>query len=267
MRTQKNAFTLIELLVVIAIIAILAAILFPVFAQAREKARQVVCMNNEKQLVTASILYAQDYDERWIDYYPNFNGREPGHAAYDPSQYYAALNPHYLPVWIYPRNPVDAGVADTTGNYILKPYVKSDAVQYCADLHPVADGTTTPLKFPSYALNELEYTNANSPYTSGSTAGNRAYIPPDFNSTTGGWSFTGAAGRKLAVFDQASNLIVIWEHNNTAVECNTWAPTDASHWAAVHSGGFNAAFADGHVKRLTLGMMRNQYVCYWKLPE
>jgi prepilin-type N-terminal cleavage/methylation domain-containing protein/prepilin-type processing-associated H-X9-DG protein len=61
---RKNAFTLIELLVVIAIIAILAAILFPVFAQAREKARQATCVSNLKQLTTAFMMYAQDYDEQ-----------------------------------------------------------------------------------------------------------------------------------------------------------------------------------------------------------
>ena len=61
----KNAFTLIELLVVIAIIAILAAILFPVFAQAREKARQSSCVNNEKQIGLAAQQYIQDYDEHF----------------------------------------------------------------------------------------------------------------------------------------------------------------------------------------------------------
>src|SRR5437764_2328098 len=59
----RRGFTLIELLVVIAIIAILAAILFPVFAQAREKARQAGCLSNMKQVALALQLYAGDYDE------------------------------------------------------------------------------------------------------------------------------------------------------------------------------------------------------------
>jgi prepilin-type N-terminal cleavage/methylation domain-containing protein/prepilin-type processing-associated H-X9-DG protein len=61
---RHRGFTLIELLVVIAIIAILAAILFPVFAQAREKARQAGCLSNGKQMATGLMMYAQDYDER-----------------------------------------------------------------------------------------------------------------------------------------------------------------------------------------------------------
>jgi len=60
----KNGFTLIELLVVIAIIAILAAILFPVFAKVREKARQIACLSNTKQLGLAVMQYEQDFDEK-----------------------------------------------------------------------------------------------------------------------------------------------------------------------------------------------------------
>jgi prepilin-type N-terminal cleavage/methylation domain-containing protein/prepilin-type processing-associated H-X9-DG protein len=77
---RRRGFTLIELLVVIAIIAILAAILFPVFAQAREKARAASCLSNQKQVALGLMMYAQDYDEtypgdnistqqRWGTYY------------------------------------------------------------------------------------------------------------------------------------------------------------------------------------------------------
>ena len=63
MNKTKTGFTLIELLVVIAIIAILAAILFPVFAQARAKARAVSCLSQTRQFGTAEMMYIQDYDE------------------------------------------------------------------------------------------------------------------------------------------------------------------------------------------------------------
>jgi prepilin-type N-terminal cleavage/methylation domain-containing protein/prepilin-type processing-associated H-X9-DG protein len=66
---QRRGFTLIELLVVIAIIAILAAILFPVFAQARDKARSAACLSNQKQFASALLMYMQDYDEKGLWFY------------------------------------------------------------------------------------------------------------------------------------------------------------------------------------------------------
>ena len=71
-RTRNSgAFTLVELLVVIAIIAVLAAILFPVFAQAREKARAISCLSNGRQIGTALMLYLQDYDEKYPQEHPS----------------------------------------------------------------------------------------------------------------------------------------------------------------------------------------------------
>lgn len=72
-RPAEPAFTLIELLVVIAIIAILAAILFPVFAQAREKARQISCLSNCRQIGLALMMYVEDYDERYPQEHPSTN--------------------------------------------------------------------------------------------------------------------------------------------------------------------------------------------------
>jgi prepilin-type N-terminal cleavage/methylation domain-containing protein/prepilin-type processing-associated H-X9-DG protein len=79
-RRLRSGFTLIELLVVIAIIAILAAILFPVFAQARDKARQAGCLSNTKQIGTAIQMYAQDYDETLPQYWDDPAG-EPNNKG------------------------------------------------------------------------------------------------------------------------------------------------------------------------------------------
>jgi prepilin-type N-terminal cleavage/methylation domain-containing protein/prepilin-type processing-associated H-X9-DG protein len=87
-RGRRNGFTLIELLVVIAIIAILAAILFPVFAQARAKARQACCLSNVRQLSLATQMYTQDYDEMLISsahYPPSGTGSLPDDAPIWPA--------------------------------------------------------------------------------------------------------------------------------------------------------------------------------------
>ncbi len=80
-RRRTSGFTLIELLVVIAIIAILAAILFPVFAQAREKARAISCASNLKQATLAVLMYVQDYDETFPMSIAPFPGATPDYAA------------------------------------------------------------------------------------------------------------------------------------------------------------------------------------------
>ena len=107
-KMRKHGFTLIELLVVIAIIAILAAILFPVFASARENARKTQCLSNEKQISLALMQYTQDYDEQFplnrFDW-PNV-----------PYTWREAVQPYIksIPVFRDPSNP-DANVVYTAG--------------------------------------------------------------------------------------------------------------------------------------------------------
>ena len=98
---KQKAFTLIELLVVIAIIAILAAILFPVFARARENARRTSCLSNMKQIGLGALQYSQDYDEKWM----------PGVRDF--------------PAYFLPNN------VPATWDLVLQPYLKSTQVLTC----------------------------------------------------------------------------------------------------------------------------------------
>ncbi|MCS7191922.1 MAG: DUF1559 domain-containing protein [Armatimonadetes bacterium] len=97
----RGGFTLIELLVVIAIIAILAAILFPVFSRAREKARQTSCLSNVKQIGLGILQYAQDYDERLP--FPWYGPNAPWHDA-DPNlckKYLDVIEPYVKNIQIF----------------------------------------------------------------------------------------------------------------------------------------------------------------------
>ncbi|MBI5831263.1 MAG: DUF1559 domain-containing protein [Armatimonadetes bacterium] len=134
LRQRSDGFTLIELLVVIAIIAILAAILFPVFAKAREKARSSSCQSNLKQIGTSMTMYVQDYDER----YPGV--ARGNQAAMTGSNYGCWI----LGGWIPPYTDVSQGG--------LAPYVKNKAVYICPS------DTSAPTKGLSYSMNyRLEF--------------------------------------------------------------------------------------------------------------
>ncbi len=142
----RKGFTLIELLVVIAIIAILAAILFPVFAQAREKARSAGCLSNMKQVGTAMILYADDYDdqppsgqayfEQWVPkgdtswYWTNQMGGYNGFQCYCYGRYSYQLDPYVKNMRLFECpsagqvKPAGMGeITNETGFYIGSPYM------------------------------------------------------------------------------------------------------------------------------------------------
>ncbi|MES2460850.1 MAG: DUF1559 domain-containing protein [Armatimonadota bacterium] len=127
------AFTLIELLVVIAIIAILAAILFPVFAQARDKARQASCMSNLKQIGTAGMMYMQDYDDTMFQTYYN-----------DTPLTYQAWWYSYVD---YTQDPAGRTVPEKA---LLYPYTKNNGIKDCpsaADI-PGNGATIADMAFP-----------------------------------------------------------------------------------------------------------------------
>src|SRR5258708_25358263 len=107
MGSRNRAFTLIELVVVIAIIGILAAILFPVFAQAREKARAASCLSNVKQIGLAWQMYLQDYDEQMVPMWIN--------NVYDPNLVLAKVGPQ----WWWPK--------------LCEPYIKNWQIFRCPD--------------------------------------------------------------------------------------------------------------------------------------
>jgi prepilin-type N-terminal cleavage/methylation domain-containing protein/prepilin-type processing-associated H-X9-DG protein len=117
-RTSPAGFTLIELLVVIAIIAILAAILFPVFAQAREKARQTACLSNCKQMGNGIMMYTQDYDE-------TLPSTQMGNGAADTG---IGIDQSVGPAYAW--------------SYSIQPYVKNYGIFTCPSNRFNADGNS-----------------------------------------------------------------------------------------------------------------------------
>ena len=210
-RRNVLGFTLIELLVVIAIIAILAAILFPVFAQARQKARQIQCLSNQRQIGLAIRMYGQDFDE-----------------AYPPTEAGGVG-------WTIPRSGWNPAA-----DFLIKPYVKSPGILACPADH-AATFSGQPAVLPQYALNEL--------------------LPLPGMVVPDGGQYIGPVGRADAAVE--TGTLLLWEHSNPAVRCNTWT-TSPGHWETPHHGGFNGLFCDGHVKWMTLGQIKPEMASYWE---
>jgi prepilin-type N-terminal cleavage/methylation domain-containing protein/prepilin-type processing-associated H-X9-DG protein len=135
---RARGFTLIELLVVIAIIAILAAILFPVFAKARDKARQSSCLNNCKQMALAEMQYCQDWDEF-------YTWRFSGGGGYPSRPWPYLLAPYIKSTQVFicpgdPDVPASTSVVDPICSYLTN-----------ETMHPPGDSTTKPV-----ALSEIK---------------------------------------------------------------------------------------------------------------
>ncbi len=206
---MRGGFTLIELLVVIAIIAILAAILFPVFAQAREKARQTACLSNQKQIGNALMMYTQDYDE-------TFPTHSRGSGDWIVTDYnnetLAASNGRYA--WML----------------IIQPYLKNTQVYSCPDAQ---DNTTSA---PPTAISRASY------YGNGVIFGKAIAVVPNPASII--WVQEGIDTTKNAVTRPSE-----CPSTNTACGSLTgfraWL---ASSYSNIHSGGGNLLYCDGHAK-------------------
>jgi prepilin-type N-terminal cleavage/methylation domain-containing protein/prepilin-type processing-associated H-X9-DG protein len=221
---QRKGFTLIELLVVIAIIAILAAILFPVFARARENARRSSCQSNLKQIGLGLMQYKQDYDERW----PSAGGCGSGSTADQ------ALGCASWP-----------GFVSTP----IMPYIKSQQLWACPSdsYNNMNIGVTYTAGDPrvhkvSYGYNYMGISNGLTP-----TATN----PP------------GAGNADSAIYSPAE-LVVALDTANRWIDINFWdrdvnqynKPTPNYNYTCRHLETANFLYADGHVKTNRLSQIR-----------
>ncbi len=238
---RKSGFTLIELLVVIAIIAVLAAILFPVFAQAREKARQTSCASNQKNLITGAMMYVQDYDETWP-------------IAVPVEMVNGTLTNKHSAVWTVPDsrlNPPPASpVTRSHWTHALQPYLKNWQVYDCPS---AADFVVSSAVTREVAKNVRVAYLLNGYLNAWSMAGTQS--PAAVIAFTEGWGKFAAVGYGSEFPRGTSNgcgtqPTTPYRFIRDGTNCSSFCPfaqqIQKSWW--VHGEGSNYTYMDGHVK-------------------
>jgi prepilin-type N-terminal cleavage/methylation domain-containing protein/prepilin-type processing-associated H-X9-DG protein len=262
---NRRVFTLIELLVVIAIIAILAAILFPVFAQARDKARQTSCLSNLKQIGLGMMMYTQDYDETYpyaFAYTPPINGGNQFNIPYD-----AQLIPYVKNDRIF-TCPSDTTGRITTmpfwdGSYRTRRIYRSYAyIGWMNTVEGAAKGQTpdqnagmSPWARRVPLANEVATTQASidAPADTLSLVENWSPNGAYSDSVIGAWwgsFFTNCNFSKLPGRIWRGTAPVDQAPPGCAAEFNSWKPMPG------HANQGNYVFADGHAKVLRWGQVR-----------
>jgi len=241
-RTHRSGFTLIELLVVIAIIAILAAILFPVFAQAREKARQTSCLSNTKQIALGIMMYTQDYDES----FPLEAGQLGAGAGYA-WQYNLPLPADWPNVQDARQYAARVHWAETT-----QPYIKNYQLHACPSATIITRATydyTKALKTPApstYTYNGLLHS-----YNMAGVA-TPASLPMMFEGRGKAQVKGYALSNPALICDDGTQPCFYKPAGGSGNgSTSTMFVLSGSMW--VHSGGCNFALTDGHAKWRRLG--------------
>ncbi len=246
--SAKRAFTLIELLVVIAIIAILAAILFPVFACVRLGARRITCLSNMKQLGLGTMMYVQDYDETYPQSVSNINGQWLTNFWHMTPPDWSSLTTH----------PAVIGSQFVWANS-TQPYVKNYQILRCPSAAEVRSGIarftySTALKPPiatSYTFNGLLNSYSQAGVASVSS------LPMVWEGRGKAAMLGGTLQNPLLTCANPAQPCTYVAQGGSGVNGGTGGAfgIDGSIW--IHNNGANFLMADGHAKWRRLGAQQS----------